>query len=196
MMEAQLLAEINKALSPQFLDFEDYSIMFFIPRVLPKLGMALSTEDNYQALLLHAANLTSITPTVNLMILEKKKQADKENVIVPAEAKAETKSAKMVSFHFQVKVFPHISHWYNRRRNQQSSQESSSKLLTSRSFRTVECVLFSNLVLVSAPTAMFFLTLVFIIPSTTKGWSVGCQPWYFSFVLCYFYESTATDVIS
>ena len=40
-MKAQLLAEISKALSPQLLDFEDYNIMFFIPRVLPKPGMAL-----------------------------------------------------------------------------------------------------------------------------------------------------------
>ena len=86
-MKAQLLAEISKALSPQLLDFEDYNIMFFIPRVLPKPGMALSTEDNYQALLLRAANLTSKTPTVNLTIVEKKKQADKENVAAPAEAK-------------------------------------------------------------------------------------------------------------
>ena len=52
MVKAQLLVEINKALSPHFLDFDDYSHMFFIPRVLPKLGMALSTEKNYQALLL------------------------------------------------------------------------------------------------------------------------------------------------
>lgn len=108
-MKAQLLAEISKALSPQFLDFDDYNVMFFIPRVLPKPGMALSTEDNYQALLLRAANLTSKTPTVNLTILEKRR-TDKENVVVPAEAtsKAETKSAKKVGFHFQ--VFAHISH--------------------------------------------------------------------------------------
>jgi hypothetical protein len=101
-MKAQLLAEISKALSPQFLNFDDYNIMFFIPRNLPKPGMALSTEDNYEALLLRAANLTSKTPTVNLTILEKKRQADKENVIAPAEAKAETKSAKKVGFHVQV----------------------------------------------------------------------------------------------
>ena len=64
--------------------------------------MTLSTEDNYQALLLRAANLTSKTPTVNLTILEKKR-ADKENVAAPAEAaKAVTKSAKKVGFRFQV----------------------------------------------------------------------------------------------
>ena len=84
-VKAQLLVEINKALSPHFLDFEDYSVMFFIPRVLPKPGMALSTKENYQALLLRAANLTIKTPTVNLTILEKKR-VDKENVAAPAEA--------------------------------------------------------------------------------------------------------------
>ena len=101
-VKAQLLVEINKALSPHFLDFEDYSVMFFIPCVLPKPGMALSTEENYQALLLCAANLTIKTPTVNLTILEKKR-VDKENVAAPAEAtKAVTKSGKKVGFHFQV----------------------------------------------------------------------------------------------
>ena len=105
-MKAQLLVEINKALSPHFLDFEDYGVMFFIPRVLPKPGMALSTEENYQALLLRAANLTIKTLTVNLTILEKKR-VDKENVAAPAEAtKAVTKSGKWWAFIFR--FFAHI----------------------------------------------------------------------------------------
>ena len=57
--------------------------MFYILRILPKPGMTLVNEDNYMALLLHAGNLTSKTPTVNITINEKKFEdpaaTDKEN---------------------------------------------------------------------------------------------------------------------
>jgi len=56
--------------------------MFYIPRVLPKPGMALSTNENYAALLLCTKNLASKTPTINLTIQQKKGEMDKENVAV------------------------------------------------------------------------------------------------------------------
>ncbi|KAF8968729.1 hypothetical protein BDZ97DRAFT_1755027 [Flammula alnicola] len=95
-VKAQLLVKIDTALSPRVLAFSDYMVMFYISRVLPKPGMALSTEDNYAALLLRAGNLTSKTPTINLTIQQKKSEANKENEATPsaAEAKDGGKAAK------------------------------------------------------------------------------------------------------
>lgn len=97
-VKAQLLAKIDVALSPFVLDFDDYVVMFYISRVLPKPGMALCTEDNYAALRLRAANLTSKTPTINVTIQEKKREGDKENEGLPpnTEAKDGGKAAKKV----------------------------------------------------------------------------------------------------
>jgi hypothetical protein len=96
-IKSQLLVKIDVALSPHVLDFDDYTVMFYISRVLPKPGMALSTEDGYMALLLRAASLTSKTPTINLTIQEKKSAANKENEgALVAEAKEGGKDKKKV----------------------------------------------------------------------------------------------------
>jgi hypothetical protein len=87
-IKSQLLVKIDVALSPHVLDFDDYTVMFYISRVLPKPGMALSTEDGYMALLLRAASLT---------IQEKKSMANKENEgALVAEAKEGGKDKKKV----------------------------------------------------------------------------------------------------
>ena len=113
-MKAKLLVEIDTTLSPHFLNFNNYILMFFIPRILPKLGIALSTEEHYEALLEHAANLSSKTPMINLTIQEKKKKANKENAPATAEAQAvvETKGKKV---NLQPQVITHISDQYSRR---------------------------------------------------------------------------------
>ncbi|KAF9473464.1 hypothetical protein BDN70DRAFT_937414 [Pholiota conissans] len=101
-VKAQLLAKIDTALNPTFLDFDDFTTMFFIMRVLPKPGMALSTQENYASLLLRVNNLASKTPTVNITIQQKQGRgptANKEKENVPAaasamEAAGEGKAAK------------------------------------------------------------------------------------------------------
>jgi hypothetical protein len=42
--------KIDETLAPQALNFDDYLTMFYIPCVLLKPGMALSTNENYMAL--------------------------------------------------------------------------------------------------------------------------------------------------
>jgi len=187
-MKAKLLVEIDTALSPHFLDFDDYILMFFIPRILPKLGIALSTEEHYKALLERAANLSSKTPTINLTIQEKKKKANKENAPATVEAQAvvEMKGKKV---NLQPQVIMHISDQCSRRKIPPSFQEISSEQKTSKSFRTVGSVFFGNLD-VSVHIAMFFLTQAFTICSTMKGWSAGHLLWYFLSVP---YFSTFSD---
>jgi len=147
MMKAKLPVEIDTALSPHFLDFDDYILMFFIPRILPKPGIALSTEEHYKALLERAANLSSKTPTINLTIQEKKKKANKENAPATAEAQAvvETKGKKV---NLQPQVIMHISDQCSRRKIPPSFQEISSEqshpsivFLTQRSLYVLQ---FSN----------------------------------------------------
>ncbi|KAF8815024.1 hypothetical protein BYT27DRAFT_7080856 [Phlegmacium glaucopus] len=76
-LKAQLLMKIDTA--PPVLKFDDYTVLFYISRVLPRPGMVLETEDSYLALLLRAANLKSKTSTINLTIQEKKHSENKEN---------------------------------------------------------------------------------------------------------------------
>ena len=176
-MKAKLLVEIDTARSPHFLDFDNYILMYFIPRILLKPGIALSTEEHYNALLVRAANLTSETPTINLTIQEKKKKSNKENA--PAtQAIVETKGKKV---NMQSQVIAHISDQYSRRKIPPSSQEISSERKTSRSFRIVGSVFFGSLD-VSVHIATFSLTRAFTIRSTMKGWSAGHLRWYFLFV--------------
>ena len=83
--------------------------MFFIPRILPKPGMAPSTEDNYAALLLHAKNLATKTPTFNVTIQQKNKDEDKENeaapVLIPEQK--DSGSKKKVCFCYAYMIYPY-----------------------------------------------------------------------------------------
>ena len=170
-MKAKLLVEIDTMLSPHFLDFDTYILMYFIPRILPKPGIVLSTEEHYNTLLVRATNLTSKTPTINLTIQEKKKKSNKENAPATAEAQAivEMKGKKV---NLQPQVIAHISDQYSRRKIPLSSREISRERKTSKSFRTVGSAFFSSLdVLVHIAT--FSLTRAFTIHSTMKGWSAG-----------------------
>jgi hypothetical protein len=123
-IKSQLLVKIDIALSPLVLDFDDYVVMFYISRVLPKPGMVLCTEDNYAALLLRAANLMSKTPTINVTIQEKKKEGNKENEGMPSatEAKDGGKASKKVRF-FCLTTYMRQFKLFNRRRIQLSSRE-------------------------------------------------------------------------
>jgi hypothetical protein len=125
-IKAQLLMKIDAALSPLVLNFDDYIVMFHISRILPKPGMVLCTEENYAALLLRAANLTSKTPTINVTIQEKKKELNKENEGMPSttEAKNGAKAAKKVCFYcFATLAYMRWFKLFNRRKSQLSSQE-------------------------------------------------------------------------
>lgn len=98
-IKAQLLVKIDEALAPRTLNFNDYLTIFFILYVLPKPGMALSTDENYAALLKHAKNLASKTPTINVTIQQKKGEVDKENVAVVVNADM-GRAKKVYFYHF------------------------------------------------------------------------------------------------
>ena len=101
-IKAQLLMKIDEALTSWVLKFDNYLTMFFIPCVLLKPGMVLSTDENYAALLLCAKNLASKTPTINFTIQQKKGEMDKENVAIVANAEVANggKPKKVCFYHF------------------------------------------------------------------------------------------------
>ena len=79
--KAQLLVKIDGVLSPSKLDFDDYSIMFYIKYVIPKPGIALRTEEDYEDLLARVRNKAGKTAEVSLTVEEKKRDAEKENAL-------------------------------------------------------------------------------------------------------------------
>jgi hypothetical protein len=51
-LKAQLLVKIDNALSPKNLDYQQYHVMFFVPKAgLVKPGLTLSTNEHYTTLL-------------------------------------------------------------------------------------------------------------------------------------------------
>lgn len=80
-VKAQLLVKIDNALSPPLLNFDGYTTMFYIPRLLAKPGIPLTTDENYASLLLRVMGSSSKMPTVNITIEEKKSSANKENMV-------------------------------------------------------------------------------------------------------------------
>jgi hypothetical protein len=78
-MKAQILAKISIMLNPCLIEFDNYDVMFFILCNLPKPGLTLSNEEDYAVMTNCAQNLTSKDPTINLMVIEKQGEENKEN---------------------------------------------------------------------------------------------------------------------
>ncbi|KIK77414.1 hypothetical protein PAXRUDRAFT_96415, partial [Paxillus rubicundulus Ve08.2h10] len=67
-LKAQILAKISYLLSPDKVDFKDYDVSFYIPRILPKLGLPLSCEDNFKTLSSQVEKMSSHAPTINIVV--------------------------------------------------------------------------------------------------------------------------------
>jgi hypothetical protein len=78
-MKAQILVLLSAALNPPVLDFENYELMFHIPRVLPKPGLSLASEAGYLIMNGRGCNMTAKDPTINIFVVEKLINGEKEN---------------------------------------------------------------------------------------------------------------------
>ncbi|KAF5380154.1 hypothetical protein D9615_006147 [Tricholomella constricta] len=99
-MKAQLLVKIDASIKPKQLKIEDYDIMFYIPRILPKPGMTLACETDYSSLLgrVKAMADKTTTPTINISVSQKESNGNKENMgDSEDEEKQEPKSKKKKS---------------------------------------------------------------------------------------------------
>ena len=80
-LKAQLLVKITETTSPSFLDFDNYKVMYFIPRLVPKPGRQLVSANNYASLIKLLANCPNkVMPAINIIIEQKTTSKEKENV--------------------------------------------------------------------------------------------------------------------
>ena len=97
-MKAQILVKISTALDPQVLDITHYDLLFHTARILPKPGMALKNEADYDFMIQRAHNITSKDPTINISIIEKAGDNNKENKDEEKNEVGNGKSGKKVCF--------------------------------------------------------------------------------------------------
>ena len=69
-VEAHILAKIMLAIAPAKISISDYDIMCYIPRILPKPGMLLSSASEYSILLQRVGKMTNKDPTVNITVTQ------------------------------------------------------------------------------------------------------------------------------
>ncbi|KAF8840844.1 hypothetical protein BDN67DRAFT_902673, partial [Paxillus ammoniavirescens] len=70
-LKAQILAKVSSVLNPKTIDFNNYDVSFYIPRILPKPGLSLTNETDFGVLLKRMQKLTGKDPTINLGVVEK-----------------------------------------------------------------------------------------------------------------------------
>ena len=101
-MKAQILAQISDTLKPSFLDFANYSVNYYIPRVLPKPGLSLAIEHDYTLMIRRARSMTAKDPILNIVVEEidvaddGNKENERESEVVE---KSKDKKKKVSEFH-------------------------------------------------------------------------------------------------
>ena len=81
-VKAQFLAKISQALNPAVIDYENYTVMFSIPRILSKPGAPLQSDEDYKLLLRYYAKCTpGKEHAINVIVTENGNTtaAEKEN---------------------------------------------------------------------------------------------------------------------
>jgi hypothetical protein len=89
-LKAQLLAKIDTLLKPKTISYEDYKVMFYIPRVVPKPGISLTTDTDY-TLLLECVRKNAL---VHLNITSRISDNDKENELDKLPGRGQKKKTK------------------------------------------------------------------------------------------------------
>lgn len=78
-MKAQILVKIDQALHPSRIQYDDYDIKFYITRVLPKPGLSLVSETDYEVMMLKARKLKGSDPEINITVTQTHSDGNKEN---------------------------------------------------------------------------------------------------------------------
>ncbi|KAF9232500.1 hypothetical protein BU15DRAFT_81189 [Melanogaster broomeanus] len=69
-LKAQILVKIAKAINPMDLMFDDYSLTYHITRLLPKPGLSLTSQEDFDGLLKRVNGMATKTPIVNISIIQ------------------------------------------------------------------------------------------------------------------------------
>ena len=78
-MKAQILVKIDQALHPSRIQYDDYDIKFYITCVLPKPGLSLVSETDYEVMMLKARKLKGSDPEINITVTQTHSDGNKEN---------------------------------------------------------------------------------------------------------------------
>ena len=81
-IKAQFLIKISQALNPKVIDYNNYTVMFFIPHIFPKPGAPLQSDDDYKLLLRYYSKCTpGKEQAISVMVTENvdTTAAEKEN---------------------------------------------------------------------------------------------------------------------
>ena len=93
-IKAQILQKISISLHPATINFEHYTVLFYISRLIPKPGMPLTTPQEHAFMIDHASKAKN--PIVNLTITENEREdnRDKENEADAEDDGARSKKSK------------------------------------------------------------------------------------------------------
>ena len=68
-LKAQMLAKIDESLVPRILDFADYEIQAYIPRLIPKPGISFTANTHYSILLDRVRKIAKDNIIVNIVVI-------------------------------------------------------------------------------------------------------------------------------
>ncbi|KAG2338750.1 hypothetical protein BDR05DRAFT_951690 [Suillus weaverae] len=69
-LKAQVLVKISNVIKPCILNFNDYSLTYQIPRVLPKPGLSLITQADFDGMMKCVNGMNAVTPLVNITVVQ------------------------------------------------------------------------------------------------------------------------------
>ena len=70
-LKAQVLAKIVKTLKPELIKFEDYIMMYYISHTLPKSGLSLAVQEDFDGLMKHVKGMPPPkVPIVNIVVVQ------------------------------------------------------------------------------------------------------------------------------
>lgn len=82
--KAQLLAKISSTLDPKTIEFDNFTFLFIIPRVISKPGVSLKYQSDYELMITHIWKPKNL-PTVNIIIQEKQKGSTNDSKSIAKE---------------------------------------------------------------------------------------------------------------
>ena len=70
-LKAQVLAKIVKMLKPELIKFEDYIMTYYISCTLPKPGLSLAVQDDFDGLMKYMKGMPPPkVPIVNIVVVQ------------------------------------------------------------------------------------------------------------------------------
>ncbi|KAG1895219.1 uncharacterized protein F5891DRAFT_984425 [Suillus fuscotomentosus] len=102
-LKAQILVKISTAINPRMLHFDDYSLTYHISWVLPKPGLSLLTEADYNGMMKQVDGMAAKAPTVNINVIQtqpasnnNENQGEDESELAKSKMKKQKESAAIL----------------------------------------------------------------------------------------------------